>query len=99
MDGAGPVREAGGDGDDPGADGRGPGGGPGAGGEVPGGAGEVVGDAGAGQPGVVGGEPAGWQVRQRAGDQIRVDLFDDRVLAALGFGLGQRVGLSVKTAW
>ncbi|MDG4834182.1 hypothetical protein O7627_33495 [Solwaraspora sp. WMMD1047] len=38
-------------------------------------------------PGVVDCEPAGRQVRQRAGDQIRVDLLDDCVLAVLGFGL------------
>lgn len=71
------------------------GGGPGAGGEVPGSAGEVVGDRGAGEPGVVRAEPARGQVRQGPGDQIRVDLLDDRVAAVLRFGLGEyerRVG-------
>ena len=79
VDGPGAVREAGGDVDDPGADRGGPGAAVGAGGQVSGGAGEVVGDRGAGQPGVVRAEPAARQVRERAGDQVRVDLLNEGI--------------------
>jgi hypothetical protein len=37
-----------------------------------------VGDRGAGQPGIVGAEPSGGQVREGTCDQIRVDLLKER---------------------
>jgi hypothetical protein len=78
VDAAGAVGQPGGDGDDPGADAGRAGGGVAGPGEVSGGPGEVVRDRGAGQPGVVGGETAGRQMREGPGDQIGVDLFKER---------------------
>ena len=87
MDAAGAVCQSSGDVDDPGTDRGGAGDGVAGSGQVSGGAVEVVRDGGAGQPGVVGGESARGQVRQRPVDQVRVDLLDDGVATVLGFGL------------
>ena len=91
VDDAGAVGQPGGDVDDPGADGGRAGGAVAAAGQVPGGAGQVVGDGRAGQPGVVGREPAGGQMRQGSVDEFGVDLLDHRVAPVLGLGLDQDV--------
>ena len=71
-------------------------------GEVAGGAGEVERDDREHQPGGVGGEHPGGQVRQRGVLQVGVDLLDDRVPAVgLVGGDGVRIAGSVvvKKAW
>ena len=62
-------------------------------------AGQVERDRGRDQPGGVGLEPPGGQVRQRAGLEVGDDLLDDRVPAVLGLGLTTSgAGLLVKIA-
>jgi hypothetical protein len=61
-----------------------------AGGERAGGSGQVERHRGEDQPGAVGGEPPGGQVREWAVLQVGDDLFDGRVAAVVGLGLDQR---------
>jgi hypothetical protein len=80
---------AGGDVDEVAADGGAAGLGVGEAGQGSGGAQRVMRDRGAGQPGRVGGEESGWQVRQRPVGPVGEDLLDDRVVSVLGLGLDQ----------
>ena len=61
-------------------------------GQRAGGAGEVVRDRRTGQPGGVGRERPGGQVRQRRSPEVGDDLLDDRVVAVVGLGLQHRLG-------
>jgi hypothetical protein len=81
------------------ADGGGAGPGVAAAGEGAGGAHDVVRDGGDGQPGGVGAELAGRQVRQRAVVQVGEELLDDGVAAVLLLGLDQLVRAVGETAW
>lgn len=85
----------GGDGDEVAADGGGAGPGVHRAGEGAGGAEQVLGDGRDDQPGGVGGECPGWQVRERAVVPVGEDLLDDGVVAVFFFCLRQderRVG-------
>ena len=80
---------AGGDGDEVAADGGGAGPGVAAAGQGAGGAGQVVRDGGDGEPGGVGGELPGRQVRERSVGAVGEELLDDRVVAVLVLGLDE----------